>query len=302
MKSLHEVVTESLKEIKDREEDTNREAFLDALGNYTQAVKDGLIKCGYKYEFKDEYIRIECNNLTAASAFKADVLAKPNSFTMLNIIKTDSQLASRYRKAMMLIQALNEYSLDDLTNEIGEELQILEEKVNEAGKAYVSSRGDGSYVIKSILERILNRLTQGGQISVKFSDINIGYPDDEDIITQACNVNIDVGGIIYTFQYSVPLLSKQFFDYNIASFCASSGLSKDMEDTMKNLYTLKCCLEMIYDHSEVLGDEDSQWYMKCHSDILDLYYMESELLKKFMDNVYLKRPYKDNKAYLFTNA
>lgn len=300
MESLREMVNESLEEVKDRKEDAKREAFVEALGDYIQTVKEGLRQCNYHYEFKDEYVRIEYNGLTAASAFKADLYTKPKTSTMLNIIGTDRQLASRYRKAKMLIQALEEAGLDDLNDAVGERLQELEEKVNEAGDAYVYSRGDGSHVIKSILEKILNRLTHSGQVSVKFYDINIAHPDDEDIITRACDINIHVGDIIYTFKYVVPLMSKEFFDKNVADFCATNDLSNDMVTTLKNLYTLRCCLEMAFNHAEVIGSEDKMWFFNVYSDVVDTYYKVSELLKRFMGSVYLKRP--DNtKAYCFTN-
>lgn len=302
MENLSEMVTEALEEVKDRKEDAKREAFVDALGDYTQAVKDGLRQCNYHYEFKDEYVRIEYNGLTAASAFKADLFTKVYTSTMLNIIKTDSYLASRYRKAQMLIQALDDSRLDELEDAVGEQLQELEEKVNEAGKAYVDSRGDGSYAIKRSLEKILNRLTQGGQASVKFYDINIAHPDDADIITQACDVCINVDDRHYIFKYVVPLISKEFFDNSPTVFCATNGLSNDMVTTMKNLYTLKCCLEIAHDHIGILGDDkDKQWFMGCYSDIVDLYYKGSPTLENFMSRVYMRRP--DNtKTYCFTNS
>lgn len=301
MESLREMVNESLEEVKDRKEDAKREAFVEALGDYTQAVKDGLRQCNYHYEFKDEYVRIEYNGLTAASAFKADLFTKPNTSTMLNIIGTDRQLASRYRKAKMLIQALEEANLDDLNDAVGERLQELEEKVNEAGDAYVYSRGDGCHAIKSTLDRILNRLTHSGQVSVKFYDINIAHPDDEDIISQACDINVNTGVVTYTFKYVVPMVTKPFFDDSITAFCATNGLSNDMVTTMKNLYTLMCCLEMAHDHIGILGvDESKQWFMGCYSDIVDLYYKGSPTLENFMSRVYMRRP--DNtKTYCFTN-
>ena len=298
MEGLREIVTESLKEIEARKEDVNREALMEALSDYTQAVKEGLIKCNYHYEFKDEYVRIEYNGLTAASAFKADLYTRPNTSTMLSIIGTDNQLASRYRKAQMLLQALEEYRLDDLEDAVGEKIQELEEKVDKAGDAYVDSRGDGSYVVKSTLERILNRLTHGGQASIKFYETIVGYPDDE-VITQACDIDIHVNDITYTFKYVVPLMSKEFFDDSIAVFCATNDLS-NMVTTMKNLYTLKCCLEMAQNHVEILGVEDGQWFISCCSDILDFYYKDNELMERFMAKVYLRRP--DNtKTYCFTN-
>ncbi len=302
MESLREMVNESLEEVKARENDKERAAFLEALDAYTKTVKEGLVQCGYQYEFKDEYVRMVYNGLTAASAFKVDLYTKVFTSTMLNIIRTDSYLASRYRKAQMLIQALEEVSLDDLNDAVGEKLQELEEKVNEAGKAYVDSRGDGSYAIKRSLEKILNRLTQGGQASVKFYDINIVHPDDEDIITQACDVCINVDGRHYIFKYVVPLMSKEFFDNSSTVFCATNGLSNDMVTTMKNLYTLKFCLEMAHDHIGILGDdEDEQWFMGCYSDIVDLYYKGSPTLENFMSRVYMRRP--DNtKTYCFTNS
>ena len=300
MESLREMVNESLEEVKDRKEDAKREAFVDALGDYTQAVKDGLRQCNYNYEFKDEYVRIEYNGLTAASAFKADLYTKPKTSTMLNIIGTDRQLASRYRKAKMLIQALEEAGLDDLNDAVGERLQELEEKVNEAGDAYVYSRGDGSHAIKSILERILNCLTHSGQVSVKFYDINIAHPDDEDITTRACDINVNTGIITYVFKYVVSMVSKEFFDSSITDFCATNGLSNDMITTLKNLYTLHCCLEMAFNHAEVLGSEDKMWFFNVYSEVLDMYYKDSGLLKRFMGSVYLKRP--DNtRTYCFTN-
>lgn len=300
MESLREMVTESLQEIEARQQDAKREAFVEVLGEYTQAVKEGLRQCNYNYDFKDEYVRIEYNGLTAASAFKADLYTKPKTFTMLNIIGKDSLLASRYRKAKMLIQALEEAGLDDLNYTVGERLQELEEKVNEAGDAYVYSRGDGSHAIKSILERILNRLTHGGQVSVKFYDINIAHPDDEDIITRACDINVNTGDRSYIFKYVVPLISKEFFEDSIVAFCNANGLS-NMVTTMKNLYTLRCCLEMAFNHAEVLGTDDKGWFFNVYSEVLDLYYKESELLKRFMGGVYLKRP--DNtRAYCFTNS
>lgn len=299
MEGLREMVNDSLKEIEARKEDKERTAFLEALNAYTQAVKDGLIKCGFQYEFKDEYVRIEYNGLTAASAFKADLYTKPNTSTMLNIIGTDSQLANRYRKAKMLIEALEEAGLGDLNDAVGEKLQELEEKVNETGKAYVDNRGDGSYVVKSTLEKILNRLTRGGNASVKFYDINIAHPDDEDIITQACNIKIDTGERSYIFKYVVPLTAKSFFDDSIAVFCATNDLS-NMVTTMKNLYTLRCCLEMAQNHVEILGVEDGQWFISCCSDILDFYYKDNELMERFMVKVYLRRP-DDTKTYCLTN-
>lgn len=301
MESLREMVTESLEEVKDRKEDAKREAFVEALGDYTQAVKDGLRQCNYHYEFKDEYVRIESNGLTAASAFKADLYTKPKTSTMLNIIGTDRQLASRYRKAKMLIQALEEAGLDDLSDAVGERLQELEEKVNEAGDAYVYSRGEGSQGIKQMLEKILNRLTNGGQASVKFYDINIAHPDDEDIITRACDIKVNVGNRAYVFKYVVPSTSKEFFDKSIADFCTTNGLSNGMITTMNNLYTLRCCLEMAFNHAEVLGSDDREWFMKCYSEVLDLYYDINTSLISFMAKVYMKRP--DNtRTYCFTNS
>ena len=300
MESLREMVTESLQEIEARQQDAKREAFVEVLGEYTQAVKEGLRQCKYNYDFKDEYVRIEYNGLTAASAFKADLYTKVYTSTMLNIIGKDSLLASRYQKTQMLIQALDDNRLDDLEDAVGEKLQELEEKVEEAGKEYVDSRGDGSQAIKSILERILNRLTHSGQASVKFYDINIAHPDDEDIITQACDINVNTGDKSYIFKYVVPLISKEFFDDSITVFCATNGLSNGMVTTMKNLYTLKCCLEMVQNHVEILGVEDGQWFISCCSDILDFYYKDNELMDRFMAKVYLRRP--DNtKAYCFTN-
>lgn len=300
MESLRELVNDSLDEIKARKEDKEREAFLEALDAYSQTVKDGLIRCCYQYVFKDEYVRIEYNGLTAASAFKADLYTKSNTSTMLNIIGTDSQLASRYRKSQMLLEALEEYRLDDLEDAVGEKLQELEEKVNETSKAYVDSRGDGNHAVKSTLERILNRLTHSGNASVKFYDINIAYPDDEDIITQACDIKIDTGERSYVFKYVVPLLSKPFFDDSITVFCATNGLS-NMTTTMKNLYTLKCCLEMAQNHAEILGVDGGRWFISCCSDILDFYYKDNELMERFMAKVYLRRP--DNtKTYHFTNS
>ena len=198
------------------------------------------------------------------------------------------------------IQALNEVSLDDLNDADGEELQEFEKKVNEAGDTYVNSRGDGSHAIRRVLEKILNRLTHGGKANVKFYDIDIAHPDDEDIITQACDINIHVGDITYTFKYVVPLSSKAFFDDSITVFCATNGLSNDMVTTLKNLYTLRCCLEMSFNHAEVIGSEDKMWFFKVYHDVVDMYYKVSELLKRFMGGVYLKRP--DNtKTYCFTN-
>lgn len=299
MESLREMVTKSLKEIETRKEDAKREAFVEALGDYTQVVKEGLRQCNYHYEFKDEYVRIEFNGLTAASAFKADLYAKPKTSTMLNIIGTDHQLASRYRKAKMLIQALEEAGLDDLNDAVGERLQELEEKVNEAGDAYVYSRGDGCHAIKSTLDRILNRLTHSGQVSVKFYDINIAHPDDEDIISQACDINVNTGVVTYTFKYVVPMVTKPFFDDSITAFCATNGLSKIIT-TMKNLHTLRCCLEMAFNHAEVLGSDDKMQFFNVYSEVLDMYYKDSELLKRFMGSVYLKRP--DNtRTYCFSN-
>lgn len=299
MESLREMVTESLQEIEARQQDAKREAFVEALGDYTQAVKEGLRQCNYNYDFKDEYVRIESNGLTAASAFKADLYAKPKTSTMLNIIGTDRQLAGRYRKAKMLIQALEEAGLDDLNDAVGECLQELEEKVNEAGDAYVYSRGDGCHAIKSTLDRILNRLTHSGQVSVKFYDINIAHPDDEDITTRACDINVNTGIITYTFKYVVQMVSKPFFDDSITAFCATNGLSK-IVTTMKNLYTLRCCLEMAFNHAEVLGSDDKMQFFNVYSEVLDMYYKDNELLKRFMGSVYLKRP--DNtRTYCFSN-
>ena len=299
MESLREMVTKSLKEIETRKEDAKREAFVEALGDYTQVVKEGLRQCNYHYEFKDEYVRIEFNGLTAASAFKADLYAKPKTSTMLNIIGTDHQLASRYRKAKMLIQALEEAGLDDLNDAVGERLQELEEKVNEAGDAYVYSRGDGCHAIKSTLDRILNRLTHSGQVSVKFYDINIAHPDDGDIISPACDINVNTGVVTYTFKYVVPMVTKPFFDDSITAFCATNGLSKIIT-TMKNLHTLRCCLEMAFNHAEVLGSDDKMQFFNVYSEVLDMYYKDSELLKRFMGSVYLKRP--DNtRTYCFSN-
>lgn len=300
MESLREMVNESLEEVKDRKEDAKREAFVEALGDYTKAVKDGLRQCNYHYEFKDEYVRIESNGLTAASAFKADLYTKPKTSTMLNIIGTDRLLASRYRKAKMLIQALEEAVLDDLNDAVGERLQELEEKVNEAGDAYVYSRGDGSHAIKSILEKILNRLTHSGQVSVKFYDINIAHPDDEDIITRACDINVNTGVVTYTFKYVVQMVSKPFFEDSIVVFCNANGLS-NMVTTMKNLYTLRCCLEMAFNHAEVLGTDDKEWFMRYYYDVLDMYYKENEILSHFMEKVYLARSYHD-KDYCFSNT
>lgn len=300
MESLSEMVSSALKEIEARKEDAKREAFVEALGDYIQTVKDGLRQCNYHYEFKDEYVRIEFNGLTAASAFKADLYAKPNTSTMLNIIGTDNQLASRYRKTQMLIQALEAAELDDLEDAVGGKLQELEEKVEKAGKEYVDSRGDGSSAIKSILERILNRLTHSGQASVKFYDINIAHPDDEDIITQACDIAINTGSATYIFKYVVPMVSKPFFEDRIKTFCTTGDLSK-IVTTMKNLYTLRCCLEMAFNHAEVLGSDDKEWFFNVYNEVLDMYYKDSELLKRFMGNVYMKRP--DNtRTYCFTNS
>lgn len=301
MENLREMVTEALEEVKDRKEDAKREAFVEALGDYIQAVKDGLRQCNYHYEFKDEYVRIEYNGLTAASAFKADLYTIPKTSTMLNIIGTDRQLASRYRKAKMLIQALEEVSLDDLNDAVGERLQELEEKVNEAGDAYVYSRGEGSQGIKQMLEKILNRLTNGGQASVKFYDINIAHPDDEDVITRACDIGINDGSRSYIFKYAVPMKSKEFFDKSIADFCTTNGLSNNMITTMKNLYTLRCCLEMVFNHAGIMGSEYRMWFSGVYSNVVDMYYKENELLKRFMGGVYLKRP--DNtRTYCFTNS
>lgn len=192
------------------------------------------------------------------------------------------------------------FGLDDLGG-VGEKLQELEKKVNEASDAYVYSRGDGSHAIRQLLEKILNRLTHGGQVSVKFYDINIAHPDDEDTITQACDVCINVDGRHYIFKYVVPLISKEFFDNSITVFCATNGLSNDMATTLKNLYTLRCCLEMAFNHAEVIGSEDKMWFFNVYSSVVDMYYKVSELLKRFMGGVYLKRP--DNtKTYCFTNS
>ena len=301
MENLHEMVSESLNEIKARKEDKEREAFLEALDAYTKTVKEGLVQCGYQYEFKDEYVRMEFNGLTAASAFKADLYTKVFTSTMLNIIKTDSYLAGRYRKAQMLIQALDDSRLDDLEDAVGERLQKLEERVIETGNAYVNSRGNDSHVVKSTLERILNRLTHDGKAGVKFYDINIGYPDDVDVITQACDIKIDTGERSYVFKYVVPLLSKPFFDDSITVFCATNGLSNDMVATMKNLYTLRCCLEMAFNHAEVIGSEDKMWFFNAYSNVVDMYYKDNELMERFMGKVYLRRP--DNtKTYCFTNS
>ena len=295
------MVNESLEEVRDRKEDAKREAFVEALGDYTQAVKEGLRQCNYNYDFKDEYVRIEFNGLTAASAFKADLYTKVYTSTMLNIIGADRQLASRYRKAQMLIQALDDNRLDDLEDAVGEKLQELEEKVEEAGKAYVDSRGDGSQAIKSILERIFNRLTHSGQASVKFYDINLARPDDEDIITRACDIAVNTGSATYIFKYVVPLTSKEFFDDSITVFCATNGLSNDMVTTMKNLYTLRCCLEMLYNHVGVLGGAEGNWVHLTYSDVLELYCNYNDLLESFINEVYLKRP--DNtRTYCFTNS
>lgn len=300
MENLNVVMSSYLKENEDRKADTEREAFLEALGDYTQAVKDGLRQCNYHYEFKDEYVRMVYNGLTAASAFKADLYIKPNTSTMLNIIGVDSQLANRYRKAKMLIEALEEAGLDDLNDAVGEKLQELEEKVNEAGDAYVYSRGNGGYAIRRLLEKILNRLTNGGKASVKFYDINIAHPDDEDIITQACDINIHVGERSYTFKYVVPLSSKPFFDDSITVFCATNGLSNDMATTMKNLYTLRCCLGMVFNHVEVIGSEDKKWFFNVYHNVVDMYYKDSELMERFMAEVYTMKP--DNtRTYCFTN-
>ena len=301
MENLREMVTEALEEVRARENDKERVVFLEALDAYTKTVKEGLRQCNYHYEFKDEYVRIEYNGLTAASAFKADLFTKPNTSTMLNIIGTDRQLASRYRKDKMLIQALEEVSLDDLNDAVGEKLQELEKKVNEAGKAYVDSRGDGSYAIKRSLEKILNRLTQGGQASVKFYDINITHPDDEDVITRACDIAINDGSRSYIFKYVVPLTSKEFFDKSIADFCTTNGLSNDMITTMMNLYTLRCCLEMLYNHAGVLGGEDRDWVYIAYTDVLELYRNYNDLLESFVDKVYMKRP-DHGKTYCFTNS
>ena len=301
MENLSEMVTEALEEVKARENVTERMAFLEALDAYTKTVKEGLVQCGYQYEFKDEYVRMVYNGLTVTSAFKADLYTRPRSSTMLMTIGKDSQLSNRYRKVKMLIQALEEVSLDDLNDAVGENLQELEKKVNEAGDAYVYSRGDGSYAIKRSLDKILNRLTQGGQASVKFYPINLAHPDDEDIISQACDVKINVGGRFYIFKYVVPLKSKTFFDDEITNFCTSNDMSFNMASTMECLYTLKCCLEMIFNHVEILGSDDTKWYMSCHSDILDVYYKGSEILERFMAQVYMRRPDHNDNTYCFTN-
>ena len=73
-----------------------------------------------------------------------------------------------------------------------------------------------------------------------------------------------------------------------------------MVTTMKNLYTLRCCLEMAFNHAEVLGTGDKELFFNAYSEVLDLYYKENELLKRFMGGVYLKRP--DNtRTYCLTN-
>ena len=198
-------------------------------------------------------------------------------------------------------EALEEASLDDLNDAVGERLQELEEKVNEAGDAYVYSRGDGSHAIRRLLEKILNRLTNGGKASVKFCDINIAHLDDEDIITQACDINIHVGERSYTFKYVVPLSSKSFFDDSITVFCATNGLSNDMVTTMKNLYTLRCCLGMAFNHVEVIGSEDKKWFFNVYHDVVDMHYKDSELMERFMADVYTMKP-DYIKTYCFTNS
>lgn len=301
MESLREMVNGSLDEAKAKKKDKEREAFLEALDAYNQTVKDGLIKCGYQYEFKDEYVRMVYNGLTAASVFKADLYTRLRTSTMLMTIGTDSQLANRYRKAKMLIRALEDAGLDDLNDAVGEKLQELEKKVNEASDAYVYSHGNGGYAIRWLLEKILNRLTNGGKASVKFYDINIAHPDDEDIIAQACDINIHVGERSYTFKYVVPLSSKSFFDDSITVFCATNGLSNDMVTTMKNLYTLRCCLGMAFNHVEVIGSEDKMWFFNVYHNVVDMYYKDSELLERFMAEVYTMKP--DNtRTYCFTNS
>lgn len=189
----------------------------------------------------------------------------------------------------------------DYLEDVGEKLQELEEKAEEAGKEYVDGRGDGSHAIKSILDQILNCLTHSGQASVKFYDINLAHPDDEDIITRACDINVNTGVVTYTFKYVVPMVSKPFFDDSITAFCATNGLSNDMVAIMRNIYTLRCCLEMTFNHAEVLGSDDKMLFFNVYSEVLDFYYKDNELLKRFMVGVYLKRP--DNtRAYCFTNS
>ena len=128
MENLSEMVAEALEEVKARENDKEREAFLEALDAYTKTVKEGLVQCGYQYEFKDEYVRMVWNGLTVTSAFKADLYTKVYTSTILNIIGKDSLLANRYRKAQMLIQALDDNHLDELMDAVGEKLQEIEEK------------------------------------------------------------------------------------------------------------------------------------------------------------------------------
>nr|DAV72573.1 MAG TPA: hypothetical protein [Caudoviricetes sp.] len=193
------------------------------------------------------------------------------------------------------------FGLDDLNDAVGEKLQELEKKVNEACDAYVYSRGNGGYAIRRLLEKILNRLTNGGKASVKFYDINIAHPDDEDIITQACDINIHVGERSYTFKYVVPLSSKPFFDDSITVFCATNGLSNDMVTTMKNLYMLRCCLGMAFNHVEVIGSEDKTWFFNVYRDVVDMYYKDSELLERFVVEVYTNKP-DYIKTYCFTNS
>lgn len=301
MESLREMVTESLQEIETRKEDAEREAFLEALGNYIEKVKEGLRQCGLHYKYNHDYFRVEYNGLTAACGFVSDLVSIPRSATTVDIIGRDSHLLNRYREAMVMINTLREHQLDDLEEAVGGDLQELERKVEEAEKVYINKHGEGSYAIKRILEKMLNRLRNNGQVDIKFYDINLAHPDDEDIISQACDIKVKVDEFSYRFHYVISLVGRDDIDGKVVAFCETNGLSSNMVPTMKNLYVLRCCLEMAFNHVEVLGSDDKVWFMRYYHNVLDMYYKENETLARFMGKVYLARSYHD-KDYCFSNT
>ena len=190
MESLREMVNESLEEIETRKENVEREALLEALRNYTEKVKEGLRQCGLHYKYNHDYFRVEYNGLTAACGFVSDLVSIPRSATTVDIIGRDSHLLNRYREAMAMINTLREHQLDDLEEAVGGDLQELERKVEEAEKVYINKHGEGSYAIKRILEKMLNRLRNNGQVDIKFYDINLAHPDNVRHYLQTLKNNI----------------------------------------------------------------------------------------------------------------